>query len=138
MKSMLVSIVTVFYNRANYVKASIESLLNQTYENIEIIAIDDGSTDNTLEKLKLFESDSRFKVISHSNIGFVRSIKKAIKYSNGEVIAVHGSGDISLPSRIEKQVDILIKKPHIGVVGCEVKLINPLINTSQIQVPHIT
>ncbi|MDZ7835005.1 MAG: glycosyltransferase family 2 protein [Alkalibacterium sp.] len=114
---MLVSIVTVYYNRENQVKESIESLLNQTYQNIEIIAVDDGSTDNTYKLLSSYK-DSRLKVIRHTNSGFVKSIRKAIEHSNGDIIAVHGSGDISFLNRIEKQVSVLKNNSRIGVVSC--------------------
>lgn len=115
----LVSIVTVFYNRADYVADSIKTLLNQTYQNIEIIAVDDGSTDNTLDELKRIR-DPRFTIISTDNNGFVKSLKMAIEESTGEYIAVHGSGDISHPQRIEKQVAVLQAEPTVGVVGCYV------------------
>jgi len=120
---MLVSVITVFYNREEYVFNSIKSLLEQDYENIEIIAVDDGSTDNTLQKLNSF-SDKRLKVITHNNMGFVKSIINAVTVSNGEIIAIHGSGDISYENRISKQVSILEENKDVGVVGCFVKKTN--------------
>lgn len=95
-------------------------MLCQTYDDIEIIAVDDGSTDNTHEELMKF-NDSRLKVYTHENKGFVKSIKEAVEiYSSGDFIAIHGSGDISLPGRIEIQANILELNPNIGVVGCYV------------------
>ncbi len=119
-----VSIVTVYYNRQDYVVESISSLLNQTYKDIEIIAVDDGSTDNTYEQL-LSIKDSRLKVYTHANKGFVKSVKEAVElYSAGDFIAIHGSGDISLPRRIEKQAKVLEANFNIGVVGCYVDEVN--------------
>ena len=116
-RSALVTIVSAFYNRGYCAQESVQSLIDQTYENIEIILIDDESKDNTLEILKNFESD-RVKVISHKNKGLTRSFKEALESANGEFIAIHGSGDFSFPERIEKQVEYLLKNPSIGVVGC--------------------
>lgn len=133
---MLVSIVTVYYNRENHVIESIESLLSQTYKNIEIIAIDDGSTDNTLDKLMSINNE-RLKVYTHENKGFVRSVIDAVNYANGEFIAIHGSGDISLPSRIEKQVELLMSDKGIGLVGCNVEHINKVTGDKRQHIPKI-
>ena len=102
----LVSIITVYYNREQYIKESIQSLLEQTYKNTEIIIVDDGSNDETLNILNKF-TDNRIRIISHGNMGFVKSIKKAIDISKGKYIAIHGSVDISHANRIERQVDFL-------------------------------
>lgn len=117
---MKVSIITVYYNRENEVIDSIESLLNQTYKEIEVIAIDDGSTDDTLKKLNQFD-DNRLKVFTHDNIGFVKSIVKGIELSSGSVIAIHGSGDISYKDRIKKQLELLNSYEEIGLVSCDVE-----------------
>jgi len=120
---MLVSVITIFYNRADLVHDSIQSLLNQTYRNIEIIAVDDGSTDDTLDRLRSFD-DPRLRVITHPNKGLIHSIIEAVELAQGELIAIHGSGDISYPERIEEQVNLLKSKPEVGVVGCIVENTN--------------
>lgn len=115
----LVSMVSVFYNRGYCVKESVQSMLDQTYSNIEIILVDDESTDNTLEELRKFEFDSRVKVLTHSNMGFTRSIKRAIEeISKGEYIAIHGSGDISLENRLNEQVSFLNSNLDYACVAC--------------------
>ena len=117
---VLISVVTGFYNRGSFVKSSIGSLLNQTYQNIEVIVFDDNSTDNTYEEL-LKIKDKRLRVIRHSiNVGFVTGLINAIKQSSGEYIAIHGSGDISRPERLQKQYEVLSSSDEIGVVGCNV------------------
>jgi len=112
----LVTMISVFYNRGYCVNESVQSMIDQTYPNLEIILVDDESVDNTLEKLQNFESDPRVKVITHKNMGFTKSIKKAVeKIANGEFIAIHGSGDISYPERIDSQVRAILKDENIAV-----------------------
>ncbi len=118
-KAPLVSIISGYYNRENFVDESVASLVNQRFKDVEIIIFDDCSTDGTYDKLKAFEAaDPRVKVIRHqTNKGFVRGMIEAISIARGEFIAVHGSGDLSMPDRIEKQVEALLSKPNVGVVG---------------------
>ena len=116
----LVSIVTIFYNRADHVRASIQSLLDQNYSNLEILALDDGSSDDTLEALRSF-SDSRYRVIGKANSGFTTSLNFAISRTKGDYVAIHDAGDISLPDRISKQAEALSADPGVGLVGCWVE-----------------
>lgn len=132
----LVSVVTVYYNRADVVTASIESLLAQTHREIEIIAVDDGSTDDTLARLRAFD-DERLTVISHRNEGFVGSIRKGVAAARGDIVAIHGSGDISHPDRIARQFAVLDERPDVGVVGCHVENRNLLRGTSTLHRPTV-
>ncbi|WP_163379873.1 glycosyltransferase family 2 protein [Cyclobacterium sp. SYSU L10401] len=116
----LVSVITGYYNRENLVDESIQSLLDQTYPNLEIIIFDDCSTDNTLKELQKFESDPRIQIIAHKqNQGFTRALIHAIQQSKGEFIAIHGSGDYSYPERVGKQVAALLENEKYSIVGCE-------------------
>ena len=119
----LVSVVSPYYNRQEYVYESVQSLLEQTYDNLEIVIVDDGSTDETYQRLGSFD-DPRLTVIHQENQGVVGALRTAISASRGEIVAVHGSGDISYPERIEKQVALLQARPEIGVVGCHVENVN--------------
>ncbi|WP_296222920.1 glycosyltransferase [uncultured Sphingomonas sp.] len=113
----LVSVVSAFYNRAGRVAESIGSVLAQDYPNLEVIVVDDGSRDDTLGKLRKLD-DPRLRIITRENRGFVASMNEAIAASRGDFIAVHGSGDLSLPGRIVQQAKVLVDSPDIGVVGC--------------------
>ena len=119
-KLPLVSIITGYYNRQDQVSESIKSLINQSYQNTEIIIFDDCSTDDTYNRLNEFAVlDSRIQLIKHEkNIGFVQGLIEAINVSKGEFIAIHGSGDLSYENRIEKQVACLLKMTSVSVVGC--------------------
>jgi len=114
----LVSIITGYYNRTENLKESVQSILDQSYSNFEYIIFDDCSDDGTYELLTQF-GDSRVILIRHDkNIGFTKGIIAAIARSKGSLIAIHGAGDISFPSRIEKQVHLLQSDSNIGMVGC--------------------
>lgn len=117
-KQELVSIVIPTYNRAYILSRAIESVLNQTYRNIELIIIDDGSTDNTEEIVKNF-SDPRIKYIRHSeNRGIPFSRNTGIKNSKGDFIAFLESDDEYLPKKIEKIMRIFRDSlAHIGMVA---------------------
>lgn len=115
---MKVSVICGFYNRESLVKRTMESLINQNYSDYEIIIFDDRSTDNTFEELKKYEKNN-IKIYQHkNNYGFVKGLINAIEISNGEYIAIQGSGDVSFVERLKLQASILDKKRSIGVVGC--------------------
>lgn len=121
----MISIISVFHNRKDGVKKTVDSLLAQTYKDIEIILVDDGSKDGTLAELNKYKHiDSRVKIIAHENKGFTISIKEAVEESSGDIIAINGAGDQSHPERIEKQYRELFRKPCIGIVGCGIENIN--------------
>lgn len=105
----LVSIIMSAYNSQDTIEYAINSLLNQTYENIEILVCDDCSSDNTYSILKKLEkTDSRMRVYkSIRNQGTYNIRNEMIKLSKGEYITFHDSDDLALPTRIEEQVNIL-------------------------------
>jgi glycosyltransferase involved in cell wall biosynthesis len=111
----LVSVVMPNYNNAKYVGISIVSVLEQTYKNIEIIVVDDGSTDNSLELIKSIEG--QIKVISTTNNGSASARNLGIKSSSGSIIAFLDSDDIWDSQKIEKQVSILLKN-ELDLVYC--------------------
>jgi glycosyltransferase involved in cell wall biosynthesis len=114
----LVSIISGFYNRKDFVERTLLSLINQSYKNLELIVFDDCSTDETYERIQTFK-DKRIIAYKHpSNIGFTKGLINAINnVSKGQFIAIQGSGDTSEPLRIEKQVEVLLDNKKVGVVG---------------------
>lgn len=118
MEYPLVSIITGYYNRKGNLNESVGSILNQSYPNFEYIIFDDCSTDGTSELLKKI-NDPRLKVLKYNkNEGFTKGIIRAIDKANGEFIAIHGAGDISLKDRIKNQIKVLDRNKNIGIVGC--------------------
>lgn len=116
----LVSIIFPCYNCEQFVEAAMNSLLDQTYRNIEVIAIDDASTDGTFGKLVAMASgDSRIRVVRNEvNIGLILTLNKGIKLCGGEFIARMDADDMCHLNRIEKQVAFLEATPDADVVSC--------------------
>jgi glycosyltransferase involved in cell wall biosynthesis len=101
----LVSAIIATYNRAHIVCEAIDSILHQSYQNIELIVIDDGSTDQTQEILNSY--GAKVRVVYQKNSGPAAAWNRGIKESRGEIIAFLGSDDIWLPTFIERQVSVL-------------------------------
>lgn len=113
--NLMVSVIIPTYNRARYIREAVDSVLAQTYNNTEIIVVDDGSTDNTKEILNHYGSKIRY--IYQKNSGPSASRNKGIKQSNGEVIAFLDSDDIWLPEKLELQVKLIQQSQNIGLVS---------------------
>lgn len=120
----LVSVILPVYNGEKYIAQSVDSILNQTYNNIELIIIDDGSSDNTLKIINSYLNDPRVIVITRKNKGLVQSLNEAIDISRGKYIARMDADDIAAVDRIEKQIDFLSNNIDVAVVGSRVILIN--------------
>ena len=124
-KSFNSPLVTVFiptYNVEKYVKRSIESIIQQTYSNLEIIIIDDGSTDRTVEIIKRI-NDKRIKVYMNSkNMGIPFTRQRGLDLATGKYFAVMDSDDLAVSDRIEKEVGILEDMPNIDIVSSDYKL----------------
>lgn len=117
----LVSVVLPAYNAAQFIRPAINSILNQSYSDLELIVIDDGSTDGTLEIIKsLQEKDSRIEIISRENRGLVRSLNEGVATARGEFIARMDADDISDLDRIKKQI-IYIRERGLDLCGTYIR-----------------
>ena len=120
-----VSVILPAYNAARYLRAAVESVLHQTFTAFELIAVDDGSTDDTKLILKRFAArDPRVKLISRPNTGYVRALQDAIKVARGEYLARIDADDVAHPDRLTKQVQFLDANPTVSVVGSSYELID--------------
>lgn len=118
-----VSIIIPCYNKEKYVKEAVESAINQTYKNIEIVCIDDASTDNSRVILKeITEKYNNLVLIEEDkNIGVCRARNKAIEISSGEYILPLDADDTIEPTYVEKAIDIFNKNPNIDVIYSRVR-----------------
>lgn len=106
--SPLVSIIIPAYNCENYIGATIETALNQTWQNKEIIIVDDGSTDNTLNIARQYENKyPNLKVYTQKNTGACNARKKGFAYCKGDLIQFLDGDDLMAPNKIQCQIEYL-------------------------------
>ena len=121
-----VSVVMGVYNAEKYVDQAIESVLNQTYADFELLLLNDGSTDNSLAHLEHYAKlDSRCKVYSGENQGMVAMANKGVSLAQADIIFRMDNDDVCRPERLEKQVRYLNEHPECVAVGSKVLLIDP-------------
>ncbi|MCH2228037.1 MAG: glycosyltransferase [Candidatus Caenarcaniphilales bacterium] len=126
MDNPLISVVIPSYNQAKYVADNINSILQQTYKNFEIIFIDDGSTDNTEEVLKPFiDKDSRLKYFKQVNSERAVARSYGISKAEGKYVCLVDSDDTWLPNKLETQLNIMENNPNIVLCYAAVNRINP-------------
>lgn len=115
----LVSIIIPTYNCKKYIKAAIDSCLNQTYRNVEIIVIDDGSTDNTQDILKTYIEEKKIIYIYGSNLGRSHARNIGLKICKGEFIQFVDSDDMIKKTKIQKQMEYLSGNKETFGVFCK-------------------
>lgn len=122
-----VSVVITSYNYEDYIGEAIESVIAQTYQNWELIVVDDASTDGSVALISRYQEQypDRIKLIALSEnrgVGYVANL--GIQHSTGELIANLGSDDKMLPQRLEKQVAVFQQRPEVGAVCSDVVVID--------------
>ena len=120
----LVSVIIPAYNHEKYIKQCIESVLNQTYSNLEILVADDCSTDKTREEIEKIKDKRLKKIFPKKNQGAVNTMNELSKKCTGKYIAVIGSDDIWYPTKIEEQVKVFKENPKLGAVFTEADFID--------------
>jgi glycosyltransferase involved in cell wall biosynthesis len=114
--SPVVSVILAVRNGINYLPAAIESILNQSFSDLELIAIDDGSTDGTAAFLDGL-SDARVRIYHQEGVGLAASLNRGISLARGRFIERQDHDDLAMPSRIEKQVEFLESHADYALVG---------------------
>lgn len=122
----LISVLLPVYNAEPYVGAAIGSILRQDYGRLEVIAIDDGSTDRSLEILeRCRKADSRVTIISRENRGLVASLNEGLAVAQGELVARMDADDFAYPWRLSRQAALFAARPELGFCGA---LVDPLLH----------
>ncbi len=121
-----VSVLMSVYNGAAYLGRTLESLLGQTLGEIEIVVMDDGSTDGTRDLLQGFAAvDPRVRPARNSrNLGQPASLNRGLELLRGELIARNDADDLALPERLARQAAFLDARPEVVMVGCQASLID--------------
>ncbi|WP_228260773.1 glycosyltransferase [Marinobacter orientalis] len=115
----MVSVIIPAFNRVEYIKETIQSVLDQNYPNIEIIAVDDGSSDGTYDVLKRFSDEKTITLLSHDNRenkGQSAALNVGLRAASGELLAILDSDDLFAPTKIAEQVEFLEADPSFDMV----------------------
>lgn len=131
----LVSVIIASYNHGPYIEASILSVLEQSYPHIELLVVDDGSKDDSVERIGKLQERYDFDFRVQANQGLARTLNDCIARAKGSLIAPFGSDDIMLPERIALQVAYLQGKPEVGICAGNIEQIdgsgNPLVKRNR-------
>lgn len=132
-KNALVSIIIPVYNGEKFIEESIQSCLDQTYENIEVIVVNDGSTDSTLAIIKVMEeNNNKVKVISYDkNQGKVHALNKGVEFAKGEYIAVQAADDICFDYRIAAELEKMHSETNCVLVYGDMEVVDEHLNVLQ-------
>lgn len=117
---MKISIITASYNYAQYIEEAINSVISQSYQDWELIIVDDGSSDNSVEIIKSYcEKDSRIKFFQHEggqNKGLKETLLLGISHATGDWIAFLESDDLFMPDNLSKKIEIIQKYPNVNLI----------------------
>ncbi|MBV6496243.1 MAG: putative glycosyltransferase EpsE [Pyrinomonadaceae bacterium] len=119
----LISVIIPNYNYARYLPEAIESVLAQTHKNVEVIVVDDGSTDDSKEVLASF--GDRIRTIFQQNQGVSAARNRGVAESNGDFLAFLDADDAFLPSKLEKQLELFRADEEIGLVHVGMVNVDP-------------
>ncbi len=118
MPTPLVSVVLPFRDPGRYLGPAVESVLGQTLRDLELIAIDDGSTDGSAAALApLAAADPRLRVVAQEGLGLVPTLNRGLSLARAALVARMDADDISLPERLERQVAFMERHPEVAAVG---------------------
>lgn len=124
MDQPLVSAVVPSYNHGKYIEKCIESIANQTYKNIEIIVIDDGSSDDSRGILERLQKKYHFTLIFQANQGVAKTMNRAIGLAKGKYISGSASDDFLMPDKMEKQVAFMEAHPDYALVCGKIHVVD--------------
>ncbi len=116
-----VSVAVASYNHGRFLRENLDSLLGQTYRDFEIVVVDDGSNDDSLDILTEYQSrhPHSIRVLTHEgrrNLGMYATLNRAVQEGTGDYVAIQGSDDIWLPEKLERQVSLLEADASVGAV----------------------
>ena len=119
-----VSVLIPLHTCEKTVRRSMMSVKNQTYTDIEVIAVDNNCTDSTMSIVEEFNEDLDIKIVKCSTPGITPTLNEGLRYCDGEFVARLDGDDFWYPEKLEKQIDFLDKNPDIGVVGTQIRLLD--------------
>ncbi|MGL4315181.1 MAG: glycosyltransferase [Pseudomonas sp.] len=120
----LVTVIIASYNHGPYIEACIRSVLQQSYEHVELLVIDDGSKDDSVERIRRLQAEYGFDFQVQQNQGLTHTLNASIARARGSLIVPFGSDDIMLPERLARQVAYMEGKPEVGICAGNIELID--------------
>jgi len=124
LKNPKITVLLSVYNDEKYIGESIDSILDQTFKDFELLIVDDCSTDGTVDVIRKYK-DSRIRlVVNKKNVDITRSLNKGLKLARGKYIARLDSDDVSIPKRLEKQFNFLEDNKDYAAVGSRTEYID--------------
>lgn len=122
---MPTTVIMPAHNEERYIAEAIESVLEQTWSDFELIILDDGSNDRTLEIAQNFAlRDARVRVESHANMGIAPTLNKGLALSTSEWVVLMHADDVMMPNRLERQLAFVAQHPELAVASSWIKHIN--------------
>lgn len=118
----LVTVVVASYNHGPYIEACLLSVLGQTYPQVELLVIDDGSSDDSVDRIRRLQAIHGFDFVVQKNKGLTATLNEAFSRAKGEFLAPFGSDDIMAPERLAIQMEYLADKPEVGICGGNMEL----------------
>ena len=135
---MKISIITASYNYAQYIEEAINSVINQSYQDWELIVVDDGSSDNSVEIIKSYcDKDERIKFFEHEksqNKGLKETILLGLKNATGNWVAFLESDDVWAPDNLLKKIEAIEKNPSVKLIFNKVEFIGEVENNPKIKI----
>ncbi len=120
-----VSVLMAVYNGAADLARSMDSILNQTFENFELVVVNDGSTDDTAAILDNYrKTDERLVVVQQENTGLTGALNAGLEHCRGALIARQDVDDVSHPERLQQQVSFMASHPEVVLLGTGVRLLD--------------
>lgn len=119
-----VSVLLTVYNGLPYLRQAIESVLQQTFQDFELVIVDDASTDGSVDCVRSYQDPRIRLVINERNLGQARSLNKGLALARGRYVARLDQDDVCLPERLGRQVTFLDERPHVAVAGTWLYRIN--------------
>src|SRR2546428_1998680 len=118
----LVSVVIPVYNQERYIAEAVDSVLRQTYPDVELVVVDDGSTDRTPEIVKGY--GSRLRYMHQDNSGAATALNRGIQAASGELVGWLSSDDVYEPTKVERQVELFASRPEISLAYTDFNVID--------------
>jgi glycosyltransferase involved in cell wall biosynthesis len=132
-----ISVILPVYNAQSYLRESIDSILNQSFQDFELIMINDGSTDSSLSIMESY-TDQRIRIINQTNAGLPVSLNRAIAQAQGQYLARQDADDICLPERLAKQFAYLDTHPQCALLGTWAQILVENVPTDRsLSHPHL-